>query len=69
MGAVVADMYAASIERLHQNQNELRPVLKTIEAAPEVNVNDAPMVEVEVKEVVEEKPRSRVKRQLVCSDY
>lgn len=56
MGSVVADMYAASIERLHQNQNELRPVLKTIEAAPEVNVNDAPMVEVEVKEVVEEKP-------------
>lgn len=56
MGSVVADMYSASIERLHQNQNELRPVLKTIEAAPEVNVNDAPMVEVEVKEVVEEKP-------------
>jgi hypothetical protein len=56
MGSVVADMYAASIERLHQNQNELRPVLKTIEAAPEVNVNDAPMVEVEAKEVVEEKP-------------
>lgn len=56
MGSVVADMYAASIERLHQNQNEIRPVLKTIEAAPEVNVNDAPMVEVEVKEVVEEKP-------------
>lgn len=59
MGAVVADMYAASIERLHQNQNELRPVLKTIEAAPEVNVNDAPMVEVEVKEVVEEKPKKQ----------
>lgn len=56
MESVVADMYAASIERLHQNQNEIRPVLKTIEAAPEVNVNDAPMVEVEVKEVVEEKP-------------
>ena len=59
MGAVVADMYAASIERLHQKQNELRPVLKTIEAAPEVNVNDAPMVEVEVKEVVEEKPKKQ----------
>lgn len=57
MGSVVADMYAASIERLHQNQNELRPVLKTIEAAPEVNVNDVPVVEVEVKEVVEEKPK------------
>lgn len=59
MGSVVADMYAASIERLHQNQNELRPVLKTIEAAPEVNVNDAPMVEVEVKEVVTEKPKKQ----------
>lgn len=59
MGSVVADMYAASIERLHQNQNELRPVLKTIEAAPEVNVNDAPMVEVEVKEVVEDKPKKQ----------
>lgn len=59
MSAVVADMYAASIERLHQNQNELCPVLKTIEAAPEVNVNDAPMVEVEVKEVVEEEPKKQ----------
>lgn len=59
MGAVVADMYAASIERLHQNQNELRPVLKTIEAVPEVNVNDAPVVEVEVKEVVDEKPKKQ----------
>lgn len=59
MGSVVADMYAASIERLHQNQNELRPVLKTIEAAPEVNVNDAPVVEVEAKEVVEEKPKKQ----------
>jgi hypothetical protein len=59
MGAVVADMYAASIERLHQNQNELRPVLKTIEAAPEVNVNDDHVVEVEVKEVVDEKPKKQ----------
>lgn len=59
MGAVVEDMYAASIERLHQNQNELRPVLKTIEAAPEVNVNDDPVVEVEVKEVVDEKPKKQ----------
>lgn len=59
MGSVVADMYAASIERLHQNQNELRPVLKTIEAAPEVNVNDDPVVEVEVKEVVDEKPKKQ----------
>lgn len=59
MGSVVADMYAASIERLHQNQNEIRPVLKTIEAAPEVNVNDDPVVEVEVKEVVDEKPKKQ----------
>ena len=59
MGSVVADMYAASIERLHQNQNEFRPVLKTIEAVPEVNVNDDPVVEVEVKEVVEEKPKKQ----------
>lgn len=59
MGAVVADMYAASIERLHQNQNELRPVLKTIEAVPEVNVGDAPIVNVVVKEVVEEKPKKQ----------
>ena len=59
MGAVVADMYAASIERLHQNQSELRPALKTIEAIPEVNVNDAPVVEVEAKEVVNEKPKKQ----------
>lgn len=52
-------MYAASIERLHQNQNEFRPVLKTIEAAPEVNVSDAPVVEVEAKEVVNEKPKKQ----------
>lgn len=59
MGAVVADMYAAAIERLHQNQNELRPALKTVEAVPEANVSDAPMVEVEVKEVVNEKPKKQ----------
>lgn len=59
MGSVVADMYAASIERLHQNQNELRPVLKTIETTPEVNVNDAPVIEVEAKEVVKEKPKKQ----------
>lgn len=59
MGAVVADMYATSIERLHQNQSELRPVLNTIEAVPEVNVNDAPVVEVEAKEVVNEKPKKQ----------
>lgn len=59
MGSVVADMYAASIERLHQNQNELRPALKTIEAIPEINANDAPVVEVEAKEVVNEKPKKQ----------
>lgn len=57
MGAVVADMYAASIERLHQNQNELRPTPKAIEAVPEVNVSDGPIVDVVVKEVVEDKPK------------
>ena len=59
MGSVVTDMYAASIERLHQNQNELRPALKTIEAIPEVNANDAPVVEVEAKEVVNENPKKQ----------
>lgn len=59
MEAVVADMYVASIERLHQNQNELRPALNTIKAVPEVNVSDAPVIEVEAKEVVNEKPKKQ----------
>lgn len=59
MGAVVADMYAASIERLHQNQNELRLTPKAVEAVSEVNVSDAPVVEVEAKEVVNEKPKKQ----------
>lgn len=59
MGAVVADMYAASIERLHQNQNEFRPIPKAIEAVPEVNVSDGPIVDVVVKEVVEDKPKKQ----------
>lgn len=59
MGAVVADMYAASIERLHQNQNELRLTPKAVEAVSEVNVSDAPVVEVEAKEVVEDKPKKQ----------
>ena len=59
MGAVVADMYAASIERLHQNQNDLRPIPKAIEAVPEVNVSDGPIVDVVVKEVVEDKPKKQ----------
>jgi len=57
MGAVVADMYAASIERLHQNQNELCPTPKAVEAVSEVNVSDGPIVDVVVKEVVEDKPK------------
>lgn len=59
MGAVVTDMYAASIERLHQNQNELRLTPKAVEAVSEVNVSDAPVVEVEAKEVVNEKPKKQ----------
>lgn len=59
MGSVVADMYAASIERLHQNQNELRPTPKAIESVPEVNVSDGPIVDVVVKEVVEDKPKKQ----------
>lgn len=59
MGAVVADMYAAAIERLHQNQNELRPALKTAEAVSDVNVSDGPIVDVVVKEVVDEKPKKQ----------
>lgn len=59
MEAVVADMYAASIERLHQNQSELRPVLNTIKAIPEVNASDVSVVDVVVKEVAEEKPKKQ----------
>lgn len=59
MGAVVADMYAASIERLHQNQSELRPIPNAIEAVPEVNVSDGTIVDVVVKEVVEDKPKKQ----------
>lgn len=59
MGSVVADMYAASIERLHQNQNELRLTPKAVEAVSEVNVSDGPIVDVVVKEVVEDKPKKQ----------
>lgn len=59
MEAVVADMYAASIERLHQNQSELRPVLNTIKVIPEVNASDVSVVDVVVKEVVEKKPKKQ----------
>ena len=57
--SVVADMYAASIERLHQNQNELRLTPKAVEAVSEVNVSDGPIVDVVVKEVVEDKPKKQ----------
>lgn len=59
MGAVVADMYAASIERLHQNQNGFHPVLNVIKAVPEANVSDVSVVDVVAKEVVEEKPKKQ----------
>lgn len=59
MGAVVADMYAASIERLHQNQNELRLTPKAVKAVSEVNVSDGPIVDAVVKEVVEDKPKKQ----------
>lgn len=59
MGAVVADMYAASIECLHQNQNGFHPVLNVIKAVPEANVSDVSVVDVVAKEVVEEKPKKQ----------
>lgn len=59
MGAVVADMYAACIECLHQNQNGFHPVLNVIKAVPEANVSDVSVVDVVAKEVVEEKPKKQ----------
>lgn len=59
MGAVVADMYASSIECLHQNQNGFHPVLNVIKAVPEANVSDVSVVDVVAKEVVEEKPKKQ----------
>lgn len=59
MEAVVADMYVASIERLHQNQNELRPTPKAVEAVSETNMNVTPMIDVVAKEVVNKKLKNK----------
>ena len=59
MEAVVADMYVASIERLHQNQNELRPTPKAVEAISETNMNITPVIDVVAKEVVNKKLKNK----------
>lgn len=66
MESVVKDFYMSAVERLHQNQSGEEALLKakTVEAAPEVDVSSAPVIEVEVKEVesepiVEEKPKKQ----------
>lgn len=66
MESVVKDFYMSAVERLHQNQSGEVALLKakTVEAAPEVNVGSAPVIEVEVKEVesepvVEEKSKKQ----------
>lgn len=59
MEAVVADMYVASIERLHQNQNELRPTPKAVEAVSETNMNVTPVFDVVAKEVVNKKLKNK----------
>lgn len=59
MEAVVADMYVASIERLHQNQNELRPTPKAVEAVSETNMNVTPVIDVVAKEVVNKKLKNK----------
>lgn len=66
MESVVKDFYTSAVERLHQNQSGEVALLKakTVEAAPEVNVGSASVIEVEVNEVeskpvVEEKPKKQ----------
>lgn len=66
MESIVKDFYMSAVERLHQNQSGEVALLKakTVEAAPEVDVSSAPVIEVEVKEVesdpiVEEKPKKQ----------
>lgn len=59
MEAVVADMYVASIECLHQNQNELRPTPKAVEAVSETNMNVTPVIDVVAKEVVNKKLKNK----------
>ena len=65
MEAVVADMYVASIERLHQNQNELRPTPKAVEAVSETNMNVTPVIDVVAKEVVNKKPKNKKQSETV----
>lgn len=65
-GALVEDLYTEAINKKKEEATEQKalPEAKTIEAAPEVNVCAAPVVEVEAKEVepepvVEEKPKKQ----------
>lgn len=65
-GALVEDLYTESINKKKEEATERRalPEAKTIEAAPEVAVCDAPVIEVEVNEVksepvAEEKPKKQ----------
>lgn len=66
MESVVKDFYMSAIERLHKNQSGEIALLssKTVEAAPEMDVNATSVIEVEVKEVesesvVETKPKKQ----------
>ena len=65
-GALVEDLYTEAINKKKEKTTEWKalPEAKTIEAAPEVAVCDAPVIEVEVKEVEsepvsEEKPKKQ----------
>lgn len=65
-GALVEDLYTESINKKKEEATERKalPEAKTVEAAPEVVVCDAPVIEVKVKEVesdpvVEEKPKKQ----------
>lgn len=65
-GALVEDSYTEAINKKKEEAAEQKalPEAKTIEAAPEVVVCDAPVIEVEAKEVepepvVEEKPKKQ----------
>lgn len=65
-GALVEDWYTEAITKKKEEATEQKalPEAKTIEAAPEVNVCIAPVIEVEAKEVepepiVEEKPKKQ----------
>lgn len=65
-GALVEDLYTEAINKKKEEATERKalPEAKTIEAAPEVAVCDAPVIEVEVNEVksepvAEEKPKKQ----------